>query len=136
MNRADISDALKSRILLAGLVDEHEWPNVEEETNGILPKFEVSFPVRMSNDTSLKGGTIDREEGMIAITICVAKGSGENAALGLFDQLKSLFEKGTQVSITGGSIQVTREPTIERQGFPDETAFRLPTTIRYVATAT
>lgn len=135
MNSKDISTALKTR--LAGLSPSPDvnWPNVNSDP-GEVPRFEVVFSSRVTTDPALKGGSIHREEGIMRVIICTAHGTGEDAGLDYLDDLRGLFPKGQRISITGGVVTITAEPTADGPAFPDDTTYRLPVAIRYSATAT
>lgn len=135
MNTKDISNALLDR--LAGLspgAPVHS-PGFDFDP-GVVPRFEVTFPSREKDDASLKGGTIDREDGRMRVVICTELGRGEDAGLNFLDGIRALLPKGQRITITGGVITITADPTADTASFPDDTAYRLPVLIRYHAKAT
>lgn len=135
MNTKDVSGALNSR--LAGMAGAPfiAWPGVDFDP-GIVPRFEVQFPSRVTDDPTIKGGSVHREEGTMRLIVCTELGTGEVAGLDYLDAIRARFPKGLRIVFTGGVITIMAEPTADAGAFPDDTAYRLPVAIRYHARAT
>lgn len=135
MNSKDVSNGLKARLAGMSPRPDGAWPNVDFDP-GTVPRFEVSFSARVTDDPTLKGGTIHRETGTMRVIVCTELGAGEDAGLDYLDDIRALFPKGQRFTITGGEIVILAEPTADAAAFPDDTSYRLPVAIRYHAAAT
>lgn len=135
MNSKDVSGAMNARLAGMSGAPSIAWPGVNFDP-GVVPRFEVVFSSRQIDDPTLKGGSLHRETGTMRVIVCTALGAGDNAGLDYLDAIRARFPKGLRFSITGGEITIMAEPTPDRGAFPDDTSYRLPVAIRYVARAT
>jgi len=135
MRSRDVVNGLKARLSGMSGAPAIAWPGVNFDA-GTVPRFEVAFSSRVTEDLSLKGGTIHRERGTMRVTICTPHGEGEDAGNDYLDDLRARFPKGLRFSIAGGEITITAEPTPDAAAFPDDYSYRLPVAIRYHAAAT
>jgi len=135
MNSKDIANALKARLAGMAGAPSIAWPGVDFDP-GTVPRFEVAFPSRETDDPTIKGGTIHREQGTMRVIVCTELGRGEDAGLDYLDAIRARFPKGLRIAITGGRITIMAEPTADAAAFLDDTSYRLPVAFRYHAAAT
>lgn len=135
MKSRDVVNGLKARLSGMSGVPAIAWPGVHFDA-GTVPRFEVAFSSRVTEDLSLKGSTIHRERGIMRVVICTPHGEGEDVANDYLDALRARFAKGVRFAVTGGEITITAEPTPDAAAFPDDYSYRLPVAIRYHAAAT
>lgn len=107
------------------------WPNVSMEPED-LPRFEVTFAGINRTGGTLKGNEILTETGSMFVTVCVSKGTGENAAMDYADDIITIFPEGHRIDFTGGHIRILK-PADPKAGFPDNYCYRMPVEIRYQA---
>ncbi len=136
MQTKDIRNGLKD-VLIDEMQQRPEtaWPNVTFDA-AVLPRLEFSTSSAASSGGTLKGGEVHRETGIANVVVCIELDAefGEDQALDIADTVVSLFAEGRRISVQGGEVVITDRPSVER-GFPDDTSFRVPVTINYVATA-
>ena len=137
MNRKDVENAIKA--LLAGNLPSPapagiNWPNVSVDPD-TLPRFEVSFPVKDTEDPTMKGNQVHREAGSVAIVVCTPLKQGTDAVNDYVDALDTLFYKGRSITVAGGTLRVVSKLTQSGAPYPDDASYRTPTLFRYVAVA-
>jgi len=134
VNSKDIVNGIKSR--LAGTPDAPSaaWPNVSFDP-ATVPRFEVSFPSRRLLGGTLRGDEIFEEEGVCRVIVCTELGTGEDAGNDYVDAIAARFPEGFRFDVTGGEIIIMSRVTVDGSAFPDDTCYRLPCQIRYLARA-
>jgi hypothetical protein len=125
----DISDALGQQ-LVAVLPS----TTVIFENRDGLPAnpYVAAEVVRVSTtDDTLTGG-VKISRGFLQATVVTEAGIFANPALRIADEIAAAFPKGERLTITGGTVLITKPPAIG-QGFRDGPDWRVPVRIDYEA---
>lgn len=134
MTRDDITTAFKARLADAGLGIPGVWPNINDDPAVPItrPYFDVTFATADRTAGSISGGGGYVERGRVQVAIAVDRGTGTVAADTYADAVAALFPMALRLSITGGVLTITGEPTI-RPGYPVDAEYRVPVVLTYSA---
>ena len=128
----NIRTPLKSRLSTALSPARIAWPNVE--FSGARPYFEIQFITVGKTGGTLKGNEVDREDGIISVTLVQDHNTGEDL-IDAFLALQTNLSEGTRFAITGGEVEILAPPDI-RPSFVADKDHRTPCLIRYRAVST
>lgn len=133
MSTNELREALKQR-LISGMADRPgtAWPNVTLNTTE-LPRIEVTFEAVRRQGGTLSGSGLLYETGVMFATVCIKLGTGEEEAFDFADAIMALYPENLIYAFTGGKIEIT-DPPEPRGGYPDDTCYRVPVSIPYMAT--
>ena len=136
MNESTIENALKAVIenASAAIPSSISWPNLDHD--GQPPYLEVIFTGGSGTNPALAGeAKADRTTGVMVVNVHTKKDIGTDDANGYATELAALFPKSSQISFSGGKINITDKPSI-RKGFDGTSTWIVAVSIPYVATAT
>ena len=105
-------------------------PNFQENKTSI-PRIEVSIPVAMQSDRSLKGNEARVEEGEAFITVVGSLNSNTSGTYDAADRIAGLFQPGSVATVGNTKIQVLTHRV--RALYIDQSEVRLPISIGYRA---
>lgn len=127
-----IQDALFGRLKTANLIDQIAWPDVEYvPTNGVT-YLEVHKIMRAApQDLSINFGGSTVLRGIFQVDVVYPDNAGPTPGLTLAEQLRALFDKGTQMTAGGRRLQIVKRPAIANDTEADAPWVRLPVSIAY-----
>lgn len=130
--RRTLYDAISTAVSALVPAGAQAFPGIAVATT-VLPRIEVvqvaaSHPVR-----DLKGN-VYTEDGVMQVFVVGEKGNGEAAIMAIAQIIADNIAVGTIYNITGGGrIYIRNHPNI-RPGYADDTSWRVPVEIEYLAT--
>lgn len=139
IDERDIENALKAILSGASLGYPINWPN--QSQSDAKPRLEVLFAGGERTGGTLKGGEVERSEGILSVAVVWDIGESTGDANDVANSVKALYVEGARTAITGGSLVITKPPTIQK-GFKDGptpgqlTEWRVPVVIEYRAETT
>lgn len=123
---------------------------ISAAVDGLIPEDAQAFPgvaIKTTSKTRLEvvqvsarhpvrdlKGNIYTEEGVVQMFIVAEKGNGEAAAMSIAQTIANTITVGTRYNIDGGGlVHIRNHPSI-RPGYADDTSWRIPVEIEYLAT--
>ena len=105
---------------------------VENGAARARPYLDVKVATVSRENNLLEGGSFQREQGMMDVTVVVDEGTYSGASNDYADEVAALFPEGLTIAAPGGDVVITAVPDI-RPGFNVEAEYRTPVMIRYEA---
>ena len=128
----DIENGLEAVLGNGGTGYNIAFPN--KDHGGEKPHIKVQFSGRTQIGNALKGGQIDRVNGVLQLTVISDVGIQSRPSNTMAQTIANLYGAGDIIPITGGNIVISRKPDI-RDGYRDGSDWRVPVIIRYTATS-
>ena len=137
--RATVYDAILDAVIATEYVDENAiafpgsgFDPEELAKNNRLPRVEVNHVSAEEVLKTLKG-QVYSEIGTIQVIFVSKKRVGVKFSMEAAESMSQLLRSGTTFLIpTGGKVSMSEQPDIQ-PGFPDDTSWRIPVVIRYLA---
>jgi hypothetical protein len=130
MNKADIDAAITGAFGAIRPALAIAYPNVKSQHD--RPFVELQIQPTGREDTTLKGGGVLREFGIVNAVVVVDLDEGTAEAHGIAEQIRAAFPVGHRIFIDNGEV-VFRTPADIRGGFRQGSEWRVPVLLSYLA---